>query len=243
MQADCGLMSVSCTSHPATVREVLGSVRAGRPDLRLVTAEGEVVETHSLLLSLHSGLLRSLLEERTWLDLQLGLAVSVPLTSATLTSVLRLLDTGEFSYNSSEGGGHLQLSEAQEAAEILGIDMDIVMEEPAKEKFLKSIWKKGKTIKEENTGKEDQAFECDFCGKKMSRGHKLNEHINREHTEISCKYCQQTFTKQLKLIKHLRTDHKNQHLQEYAEFQCDFCDKFLSRKDHLRRHILKVHSQ
>ena len=147
MPADCGLMSVSCTSHPATVREVLGSVRAGRPDLRLVTAEGEVVETHSLLLSLHSGLLRSLLQERTWLDLQLGLAVSVPLTSATLTSVLRLLDTGEFSYNSSEGGGHLQLSEAQEAAEILGIDMDIVMEEPAKEKFLKSIWKKGKAIK------------------------------------------------------------------------------------------------
>ena len=99
------------------------------------------------------------------------------------------------------------------------------------------------SIKGENTGKEDQAFECDFCSKKMSRGDKLNEHINREHTEISCKYCQQTFTKQLKLIKHLRTDHKNQHLQEYAEFQCDFCDKFLSRKDHLKRHIFKVHSQ
>ena len=111
--------------------------------------------------------------------------------------------------------------------------------------MLKNMWKKGKIIREEYSQKEvkTSSYKCEYCNKVMSRSDKLNEHIRRKHTEVYCKYCQQTFTTHLELIKHLRFDHQNQHMQEYAEFQCDFCDKFLSRKDHLRRHILKVHSQ
>ena len=111
--------------------------------------------------------------------------------------------------------------------------------------MLKNIWKKGKIIREEHSEKYVKAtsYECEYCNKVMSRSDKLNEHIKRKHTEVCCKYCQQTFKVHLELIKHLSTDHQNQKylLQEYAEFQCEFCDRFLSKKDHLKRHIIRFH--
>lgn len=113
--------------------------------------------------------------------------------------------------------------------------------------MLKNIWKKGKIIREEHSEKYVKAnsYECEYCNKVMSRSDKLNEHIKRKHTEACCKYCEQTFTVHLELIKHLSTDHQNQKylLQEYAEFQCEFCDRFLSKKDHLKRHIIRFHSK
>ena len=113
--------------------------------------------------------------------------------------------------------------------------------------MLKNMWKKGKIFKEEYSQKEVKTnlYECEYCKKVMSRSDKLNEHIKRKHTEVFCKYCHQTFATHLELMKDLSTNHQNQTylLQEYAEFQCEFCNKFLSKKDHLKRHIIRFHSK
>ena len=70
--------------------DISSSVFAGEADLKLVSDEGQHVMTSRLLLSLHSPLLRSLLEASEG-----PVTMCVPVASETLASLVSLLTCGE----------------------------------------------------------------------------------------------------------------------------------------------------
>ena len=96
--------------------QISSSVLAGEADLKLVSEEGQSVLTHRLLLSLHSPLMRSLVETSEG-----TVTVCVPVASETLTSLVSLLKCGEVKVDGESV--FFEEDEVSEAATILGIDL------------------------------------------------------------------------------------------------------------------------
>ena len=99
--------------------EISLSVFAGEGDLKLVSDEGQHVMTSRLLLSLHSPLLRSLLEVSDG-----PVTMCVPVASETLASLVSLLKCGEVRVDSESV--FYEEDEVTEAATILGIDLEML---------------------------------------------------------------------------------------------------------------------
>ena len=74
--------------HSSTVQEALAALG---PDITMVSLEGEQVGVSSLLLSLHSPLLRELLEDRAREE---GRAISLPLTLKGIQALVGVLQQG-----------------------------------------------------------------------------------------------------------------------------------------------------
>ena len=94
--------------------DISSSVFAGESDLKLVSDEGQLVMTSRLLLSLHSPLMRSLLEASEG-----TVTVYVPVASETLASLVSLLTCGEVRVDGESV--FYEEDEVSEAATILGI--------------------------------------------------------------------------------------------------------------------------
>ena len=99
--------------------DISSSVFSGEADLKLVSDEGQPVMTSRLLLSLHSPLLRSLLEASEG-----TVTVCVPVASETLASLVSLLTCGEVRVDGESV--FYEEDEVSEAATILGIDLQML---------------------------------------------------------------------------------------------------------------------
>ena len=99
--------------------DISSSVFAGESDLKLVSDEGQPVVTSWLLLSLHSPLMRSLLEASEG-----QVTVYVPVASETLASLVSLLTCGEVRVDGESV--FYEEDEVSEAATILGIDLEML---------------------------------------------------------------------------------------------------------------------
>ena len=99
--------------------DISSSVFAGEADLKLVSDEGQHVMTSRLLLSLHSPLLRSLLEASEG-----PVTMCVPVASETLASLVSLLTCGEVRVDGESV--FYEEDEVSEAATILGIDLEML---------------------------------------------------------------------------------------------------------------------
>ena len=76
-------------SHARHLSSSLSFLTNSDPDVNLVSIEGFLVPTHSMLLSLHSPYLRPLL-----ISSSTSLAISIPLPAHPLAALLGLLATG-----------------------------------------------------------------------------------------------------------------------------------------------------
>ena len=79
------------------------------------------------------------------------------------------------------------------------------------------------------------SYLCDECGVEFSKAWELERHVKRTHKLIfKCNLCKfETEDKQASII------HKKQHAQEY--FQCDQCNKTLTCRKNLLRHVREQH--
>ncbi|CRK86527.1 CLUMA_CG000107, isoform A [Clunio marinus] len=89
---------------------------------------------------------------------------------------------------------------------------------------------------EKHTGK--YPYNCSYCQKGFINTSSLTRHLKthkqKEKTH-SCSECQTIFSKWSQLVLHRRRFHKEKH------FVCDLCDKYFSRKPHIKEHM-KLHS-
>ena len=94
--------------HSSTVQEALAALG---PDITMISLEGEQVGVSSLLLSLHSPLLRELLEGRAREE---GRAISLPLSLQGIQALVGVLQQGKvFRYASfSSGQSYLKIWQA-----------------------------------------------------------------------------------------------------------------------------------
>eukprot|EP00088_Acartia_fossae_P011214 TRINITY_DN15637_c0_g1_i8.p1 TRINITY_DN15637_c0_g1~~TRINITY_DN15637_c0_g1_i8.p1 ORF type:complete len:425 (-),score=22.69 TRINITY_DN15637_c0_g1_i8:118-1392(-) len=87
---------------------------------------------------------------------------------------------------------------------------------------------------------EVKNFKCDICDASFSRPGNLQTHVTRKHggdggKRFGCPTCGKKFHAAQQLTRHLRV-----HTGE-RPFQCDRCVTSFARKDHLKKHKLKLH--
>ena len=109
-------------------------------------------------------------------------------------------------------------------------------------------------------------YPCSKCGKKFSDKNNLRRHCNIFHkvSNIKCKRCGECLETKFDLDKHMEKHkvynhfcsecgkgfkHKNvhdKHVKIHSKtnpLSCNRCNKKFYRKDHLKRHILKLHTE
>ena len=79
-------------------------------------------------------------------------------------------------------------------------------------------------------------FECITCNQQFSDKWHLNRHNASKHADpniTKCQFCLETCATREDLRMHLETKHK---------VECNLCSKMLSCNQHLKRHMLSIHS-
>eukprot|EP00092_Neocalanus_flemingeri_P016180 GFUD01017512.1.p1 GENE.GFUD01017512.1~~GFUD01017512.1.p1 ORF type:complete len:584 (+),score=127.38 GFUD01017512.1:160-1911(+) len=86
--------------------------------------------------------------------------------------------------------------------------------------------------------------QCPHCPYSSKISTDLNRHIQRTHTEdtvTTCPYCAKT-TKNIK--RHLKINKCDKPEEKvFAHIKCDRCDKTFSSKEHMKRHIKRIHDK
>jgi len=86
--------------------------------------------------------------------------------------------------------------------------------------------------------------QCPHCPYSSKISTDLNRHIQRTHTEetvTTCPYCAKT-TKNIK--RHLKINKCDRPEEKvFAQIKCDRCDKTFSSKEHMKRHIKRIHDK
>ena len=129
---------------------------------------------------------------------------------------------------------------------------------------------KGRQYLEKHIRKHFESFQCSKCEKVFNCKRNLTKHFGDVHTEKSrlpCTLCDKTFKDRITLRKHLSHIHKNSEQNKWQcdicqkyfanagsfythkkthtdnSFQCPHCDQLITRKDHLKSHIMRVHEK
>ena len=77
-------------------------------------------------------------------------------------------------------------------------------------------------------------YQCDICDHKFSHKDDFKEHVLIVHGSMKrfkCELCPKDFTLKSSLRAHLASFH------EQRKQNCNFCDKLMSNKENLKRHI------
>jgi DNA-directed RNA polymerase subunit RPC12/RpoP len=88
---------------------------------------------------------------------------------------------------------------------------------------------------------ETTSYDCPQCPGSFQRAFELEEHAKMtRHKPFACRQCKQSFSR-----RDARTRHRQLHQAE-GSHPCPHCDKYrgryaFKRKDHLKKHLLKVH--
>ncbi|XP_065364675.1 zinc finger protein 782-like [Calliphora vicina] len=88
---------------------------------------------------------------------------------------------------------------------------------------------------------KSSVFQCEICPKKFFvetelRQHRATSHINDGK---KCRVCGETFNHLGQLKVHLSTEHPSEGIR--CDFKCNVCSREFTRKDHLKRHLIRVH--
>lgn len=88
--------------------------------------------------------------------------------------------------------------------------------------------------------KSQKDFPCPVCGKIYKTENRLHLHMQSHEPQPNvfpfvCMYCEKRFKTQAILNTHVKT-----HFPE--QIACDFCNKHMSSKSALKRHIMSIHS-
>ena len=189
------------------------------PDLWLVSSEGFSLPTYASLLTLHSPLLKTLIPSSFFSSSSSTSSLSVPIPALPLSLLLSLLSEGSVSHSLP-----FNPLEVLEAAELLGIDIDIHVADETEETSPPPV------ESEENFGsflKEDTVAEDSKLGAKL-------EVIEMEEDgEFQCKSCDYTTTRKGNMRNHNKVHSSNSPLYKCPSGWCMFKTK---RKSHMQTH-------
>lgn len=114
-------------------------------------------------------------------------------------------------------------------------------------------------------------FPCEFCEKTFTRKDHMKRHVFRFHTEegrnpvkLKCPQCDYQSVRKDKINKHIKMKHMPQepvmiaspsgvpqlqlpppqlNITPPPRFPCEFCEKSFTRKDHMKRHVFRFHTE
>ena len=112
------LVEVSRDDHKKVLRETLTEWSKLEQEVDLISVEGHKVSTSKVLLSLYSEPLRNILNQPAVAFSPSTLGISVPATSSTISSLLRILATGK-----ADCGSRETLADTKDLARSLGINI------------------------------------------------------------------------------------------------------------------------
>ena len=229
-------------------------VQSKAPDLWLVSSEGFSLPTFASLLTLHSSLLRTLIPSSfSWSSSSSPSSstssLSLPIPALPLSLLLSLLSEGSVSHSLPYNP-----LEVLEAAELLGIDIDIHVVDKAEqtppvesEASLGSFLKPDEDSKlDVNLGETmemeaDGTFECKTCDytttrKGNMRNHKQVHSSNEPFYKCPSDGC--SFKTKAKSHMRIHTGAKHKGLR----IDCSFCDYQTAYRKDLGKHIEKKHT-
>ena len=220
------------------------------PNLWLVSSEGFSLPTHTSLITLHSPLLKTLLSSSSSLEFSCSNSLSVPVPALPLSLLLTLLSEGSVSHSLPYNP-----LEVLEAAELLGIDIDIHVVDKTEqtpppdesEAVLGSFLKPDEDSKlDVNLGETmemeaDGTFECKTCDytttrKGNMRNHKQIHSSNEPFYKCPSDGC--SFKTKAKSHMRIHTGAKHKGLR----IDCSFCDYQTAYRKDLGKHIEKKHT-
>jgi len=218
------------------VEEVVRGWSRAPPDLCIVSKEGHALYTQRALLGLHSPLLATLLSSSP--SSSSLPALSLPLSSASLVSLLSILASGQTNTDNS-----LDLMELVRAADLLGItieDLQIVQPLNKVTQKKKSQYETEEILQNNVVTKEDNVFENDpvgveqiSCEIEQDVKEEVVVNTKRESKTLNCTLCPQTFKRLEKLEEH-ELMHSNTSI---VTFPCDVCNKVFPVKGRLKLHM------
>ena len=219
------------------------------PDLWLISSEGFFLPTNASLLTLHSHLLKTLLSHSSFNSSSSSL--SIPIPALPLSLLLALLAQGSVNH-------HLPFNplEVLEAAELLGIDIDLhVADETEQSPLIGSEESRVSFSTEENSVvedfktdaklevmqmEEDGIFQCKACEYRTTRKGNMTNHT-RVHSSNSYLYkCPKNgcvFKAKSKSHMHSHNDAKHKGVR----FDCNLCDYQTAYRKDLGRHVQGKH--
>ena len=258
------------SEHLDIIKPMFENVLNEEPDIFIITDDGEIVETHKILLSLFSRYLASVLNV-----LPPGKGVpglSVPAKAETVRMFVKLLEQGNVVFKGKE----VDFEELTACGTMFGLnnldfkmdnytimenrsntnknELDPVREEEwdfqtEQEEFthIKTenilITEEGRTEEEPLSLKtlDQHSFPCTRCGRELRSLVKLKFHLERKHG-ISVKIEQKCPVCEnfFKSRKKLST-HMIHHTND-KRYRCEFCEKRFYRNTHLKSHKL-THSK
>ena len=255
-------VEIDTSVHASTLRDIIDEVTRAKPDVRMLTLDGESVWTHRMLLMMNSNMFSRMMEDMKPLDME-EVTISIPiLRSETLRTLLTLLQDGEvFCQN------ELEYTEAKGASQILGISLVNLQIEWEKRQEISDVHVKIETdyhVLDEKVNdrssetNERESHQCTFCEKMFTRKYNLAHHISRLHSlelkngEFKHKNIKvdDEFIDILKNIKNEPGGRKsvkkndgvvNNDIKAHS-LECKFCAKVLSRKDKLTDHLRRRHN-
>ena len=201
-------------------------------DIYIVSHDGEVIETHKILLSFHSELMRSIFKS---LESSTNHSLYLPLSSGSIKSLLEILATGKAVSKVSK-----DLIEVNEAAKILGI--------PFKAWDLGSDLRHPKSIKEETEDlEEDDVFLPGRVFTKYINNEigiyeiedKMSKQEKRKLSAVSDtlarpgKKVKKEAVNAVKRYEAAPSDRK----RHVKAFHCEHCAKTFTKKKPLKRHL------
>ena len=227
------LMNIELDAHErdSLYGGVLNSLTMERPDLVLVTPDGDLIWTHQILFTMHSDMFRSILGDMNKTG---DISMFVPASALEIRSLLSLLQSGKCSSSQNH-------SEVISAAKIMGVTLkNIEKSSDSNSKKTKAVKRKAVSFENyidkyaklddsiddlsykieddlvEETGDGEsnlEKFQCKYCLKQLSRMDKLNSHILNKHTKeakIECQHCEAKFVSDYYLKKHMNALHPNE---------------------------------
>ena len=219
------------------------------PNLWLVSSEGFSLPTHTSLITLHSPLLKALLSSSSSLEFSCSNSLSVPVPALPLSLLLTLLSEGSVSHSLPYNP-----LEVLEAAELLGIDIDIHVVDKAEQtpspveseaglgSFLKpdEDSKLDVNLDETMEMEADGTFECKTCDYTTTRKGNMRNH-NKVHSSNNPLYkcpsggCMFKTKRKSHMQTHDEAKHKG------LRFDCNLCDYQTAYRKDLGRHIEGKH--
>ena len=205
------------------------------PDVSIVCDDGKIVDTHRMILALHSKLLDDVFKVTSGLDVMISLNVSFE----ALKGLLEVIATGIIFTNEK-----VIVKDIKDAAISLGISSESLQLSDMFENT-RSVVTEEKFIIEELI--EDDLFhDFNFApiveSKKKIKEEKDDANpMKNELSEVAeimpCLSCPKTFSSKSALQRHVTTH------SEGKRFACEACNKEFTRKDVLKKHSAAVHSE
>jgi len=250
------------TNHVSALGSAIQTWANPQSDVFFVSREGHKVFTNRYLLHFYCSWLTEPLDSGSGSD---NVGVSLPVSSSSISNLLRLLGSGIVVSETRE-----ELEDVKATAEVMRISLANCQVGCKKKKKKKSnlARRSQSTVKQSELESTGETARCKLCEYRGRDNERLTRHL-KTHSKLlnknPCHICNYSFKNAEVLSRHMTSYHREETgeekhtikvededpkkatLQEnedspeeekkVGQFNCNQCDRFFMRKTHLSRHL------